>query len=323
MAIEVLRPGLLTTLQDAGRSGVAHLGIGRAGAFDAPALRIANALCGNPAAACGLEITLLGPTLRVTTDARIAVTGAPCTLQVDGEARALWTPLYVRGGQTLAIGSIHSGCRSYLAIHGGIDVERVLGSRSCDVNAHLGAFDGRPLRAGDTLPVAPPTTTAPHADAQPHWQLDPRIWFKHDPDLPLRCLPGSHFERLDAASRAAWFGDSFTVTASSNRVGLRLAGRLLALTEPLEMVSEGCLPGLVQLPPSGQPIVFGPEAPTSGGYPRIGQIAAIDLPRLAQLRPGDTVRFTPCSLDAALEAADRRARALDALEATIASRLSA
>ncbi|HEX7348798.1 MAG TPA: biotin-dependent carboxyltransferase family protein [Rhodanobacteraceae bacterium] len=322
MTLEVLRPGLLTTLQDLGRPGFAHLGMGRAGAFDAPALRIANALCGNPATACGLEFTLLGPTLHSTADAWIAITGAPCALQVDGIARTLWTPLHVQAGQTLSIGRIQAGCRSYLAIGGGIAVEPALGSRSCDVNAHLGPLGGRPLRAGDVLPVSP--TAKPHTDLQSaHWQLDPRPWFKHDPDLPLRCLPGSHFDRLSAASRNAWFRQPFTVGANSNRVGLRLAGDALALTAPVEMVSEGCVPGLVQLPPSGQPIAFGPEAPTSGGYPRIGQIAAIDLPRLAQLRPGDAVRFAPCSLDAALAALQRRERALDALEATIASRLSA
>lgn len=322
MTLEVLRPGLLTTLQDLGRPGFARFGMGRAGAFDAPALRIANALCRNPANACGLEFTLLGPTLRTTADAWIAVTGAPCALQVDGIASALWAPLHVQAGQTLSIGRIQAGCRSYLAIGGGIAVEPALGSRSCDVNAHLGPLGGRPLRAGDVLPVLP--TVTPHTDTQSsHWQLDPRPWFKHDPDLPLRCLLGSHFDRLSAASRNAWFRQPFTVGANSNRVGLRLAGDALALTAPVEMVSEGCVPGLVQLPPSGQPIAFGPEAPTSGGYPRIGQIAAIDLPRLAQLRPGDAVRFAPCSLDAALAALQRRERALDALEATIASRLSA
>lgn len=323
MAIEVLRAGLLTTPQDTGRSGLAHLGIGRAGAFDTPALRIANALCGNPADACGLEITLLGPTLRATADTRIAVTGAPCELRVDGTPRAMWSPLLLRTGQTVSIGALRNGCRSYLAVHRGIDVEQVLGSRSCDVNAHLGPFSGRPLRAGDLLPVPPLPTAPPHATIQQHWQLDPRPWFKHDPDVPLRCLRGSHFEQLDAGSRAALFNTAFTVSAHSNRVGLRLAGNPLSLNTPLEMVSEGCVPGLVQLPPFGQPIVFGPEAPTSGGYPRIGQIAAIDLPRLAQLRPGDAVRFTPYSLDSALEALQRREHALDALAATIASRLSA
>lgn len=340
MHVEILKPGLLTTLQDAGRAGFAHLGIGRAGAFDAPALRIANALCGNPAGACGLEFTLLGPTLRMDADLWLAVTGAPCTLRVDGVERAMWSPLHVRAGQTLALGPIRHGCRGYLAVRGGFDVEPVLGSRSADVNAHLGPWDGRALHAGDVLPLnrgqSRPSVRSPEREKHQRkvaltpfspfpakWQLDPRPWFFDNPREPLRLLPGSHLECVTAAARDALFGDAFTVGVDSNRTGVRLAGPTMQLAHPLEMVSEGCVPGLVQLPPSGQPIVFGPEGPTSGGYPRIGQVAAVDMPRVAQLRPGDAVRFVPCTFDAALQALQKRERALCALEAAIAGKLSA
>ncbi|MGH8144794.1 MAG: biotin-dependent carboxyltransferase family protein [Rhodanobacteraceae bacterium] len=320
---EVIKPGLLTTLQDGGRLGYAHLGIGRSGAFDAPALRIANALCGNPRDACGLEITLLGATLRFHADVWIAVTGAPLPIVIGGFDMPVWAPLPVRAGATVTLGAIRAGCRSYLAVHGGFDVQPVLGSRSTDVNAALGPRDGRALRAGDRLALVARNAgpDAAGSIAIPKWWLDPRPWFDDDPQRPLRLLPGSHLDNLTDTSRKLLFSQAFTVQADSNRVGLRLVGPKLEWKAPIEMISEGCIPGLLQLPPSGQPIAFGPECPVSGGYPRIGQIAAIDIPLLAQRRPGDTVRFTPCTLDDALQTLYRRERALQKLETFIEKRL--
>ncbi|HEX5353992.1 MAG TPA: biotin-dependent carboxyltransferase family protein [Rhodanobacteraceae bacterium] len=322
MTIEVVKPGLLTTLQDAGRPGLAHLGIGRAGAFDAPALRIANALCGNPREACALEITLLGPSLCLRIDACIAVTGAPIPFHVDGVAQPMWVPVHAPAGATVALGAMRTGCRSYIAVRGGFDVAPALGSRSMDVNASLGPFGGRPLRAGDELPIATKTATSATAHAMPNWRLDPRPWFSASQNDSLRLLPGSHLDNLTDTSRKSLFSNQFKVQADSNRVGLRLSGPRLEWNASLEMVSEGCVPGLLQLPPSGQPIAFGPECPVSGGYPRIGQVAAVDMPRLAQLRPGDALRFQPCTLDEALDALRERERAMTAIESGIAARLS-
>jgi antagonist of KipI len=320
MTIEVIKPGLLTTLQDAGRPGFAHLGIGRAGAFDAPALRIANALCGNPRDACALEITLLGPTLRFHADAWIAITGAPTPFRIDGVDRPTWAPVFATAGSTLELGATRSGCRSYLAVRGGIHAAPVLGSCSTDLNAQLGPFAGRPLRRGDTL-EAPVVANA--ASNPVSWRLDPRPWFPEDAREALRLLPGSHLDQLQEESRNLLFSETFKVQADSNRVGLRLTGPALEFRQPVEMVSEGCVPGLLQLPPSGQPIVFGPECPVSGGYPRIGQVAAVDMPRLAQRRPGDALRFTACTFDDALRVLHEREHALARLEAGITARLQA
>lgn len=323
MTVEVVKPGWLTTLQDAGRAGFSHLGVGRAGAFDAPALRIANMLCGNPRDACALEITLLGPTLRVHADAWIALAGAPIPLRVDGIERPMWAQVRVPTGATVELGAMRAGCRSYLAVHGGFGIEPVLGSCSTDVNARLGPLDGRSLRAGDSLPIAiAPSRTSLNAHATPRWRLDPRPWCSVDDPAPLRLLPGTHFDQLTEKSRQHLFNGALSIHADSNRVGLRLSGPTLEFAAPIEMVSEACVPGLLQLPPSGQPIVFGPEGPVSGGYPRIGQVAAVDVPRLAQLRPGDRLRFRPCTLDEALDALRDRERALTRLEANIAARLS-
>lgn len=323
MSIEVIKPGLLTSLQDAGRPAYAHLGVAPSGAFDGPALRIANALCGNPANACGLEITLLGPTLHFHADALIALTGAPLAFRVDGVAQPQWAPVFVAAGSAVELGAVRTGCRSYLAVAGGIDVATVLGSRSSDVNAALGPFDGRPLRAGDRLAMVTTHSRRAPVLRTPKWQLDPRPWFDENNATALRLMHGSHFESVAQNARNLLFSESFTVLSQSNRVGLRLSGPALSLTHAIEMVSEACVPGLLQLPPSGQPIAFGPECPASGGYPRIGQIAAVDLPRLAQLRPGDGLRFQPCTLDEALAALDDRERGLSRVEANIRARLQA
>lgn len=333
MTFEVVKPGLLTTLQDAGRPGLAYLGIGRAGAFDAPARRIANALCENPADACALEVTLLGPTLRCRQATWIAVTGAPMAFRVNGVDAPMWAPVAVPAGATIALGAMRAGCRAYLAVRGGFDVGAVLGSRSTDVNARIGPFGGRPLQAGDQLATG--ATVLPDADQRAHpvssggrpdpvapkWQLDPRPWLRMDARIPLRLLPGAHLGNLTPGSLNRLFFERFCVHADSNRVGVRLVGPMLQLGVPGEMISEGCVPGLLQLPPSGQPIAFGPECPVSGGYPRIGQIAAVDLPRLAQLRPGDALRFAPCDWPEARQALRMHEQALARLNANIARRL--
>lgn len=322
MTIEVIKPGLLTTLQGAERSGYAHLGVSRAGAFDAPAWRIANALCGNPPDACALEITLAGPKLRFDADTWIAVTGAPMAVHVEGTECPMWAPVFVPAGATVTFGAIRAGCRSYLGVRGGFDAKSVLGSPSIDVNANLGPNDGKPLRPGDVLSVADVGQAADSGEhATPRWRLDPRPWFPPEAARPLRLLPGSHFDRLAAISHKKLFSETFIVHADSNRVGVRLPGPTLEWSAPIEMVSEGCVPGLLQLPPSGQPIAFGPECPVSGGYPRIGQIAAVDLPRLAQCRPGDALRFQPCTFEDAIDALRKREAALRKLEAAIHDRL--
>lgn len=321
MQIEIVKAGLLTTLQDGGRVGYAHLGVGRAGGFDLPSLRLANALVGNPAGACTLEVTLAGPSLRMHEAAWIAVTGAPTPVTINGVAARGWAPLPVPAGALVAIGTARIGCRSYLAVHGGFDVDPVLESRSTDLNAALGPIGGRALRAGDVLPTG--CTLADLPPQRRTWSLDPRTWFDAGPERTLRLIPGAHFESLSSQSQSSLFLRAFKITSESNRAGLRLAGEPLALEAPAELVSEGCVPGLLQLPPSGQPIIFGPEGPVSGGYPRIGQIAAIDLPRLAQSRPGDAVRFVRCTLDAAARALANRERSLERLTAAIHKRLRA
>jgi antagonist of KipI len=289
----VLAPGLQTTLQDLGRIGHRHLGVGTAGALDAYSLRVANLLVGNDEGAAALEITLQGPRLRLHRAARIAITGADIDAHVDGVAIPGWRPVELPAGSELVLGPCRRGARAYLAVAGGIGSGAILGSASTDLRAGF----GRALAAGDRLGAA----SIANVDAVriAPWWIDPQ------PDLDLRhaqairVLPGQ-----DAIAPAgALFAHPWRVAAQSNRQGLRLQGDALHLAHPGDRLSEPVAPGTIQLPPDGQPIVLLAEAQTVGGYPRIGHVITADLPRLAQRRPGDSVQFVPVDAAAAHAAA--------------------
>ena len=321
MSVHVLKPGLLSSLQDAGRPGHAALGVGRAGAMDGPAWQLANALVGNTRGEAAIECTLLGPTLRFEQPAVIALGGAAIAAHVDSVALPMWTRCALPAGSVLQLGGIAVGCRAYLSVRGGFDVPLLLGSRSSDLHARL----GRALRAGDVLPLgnagAPPLRAGDEAIRMLHWSLDPQPWCDFR-QRPLALLRGSHFDRLDADSQQRLYRGRFVLSKDSNRTASRLDGHTLRLQAPLELISEATLPGTLQLPPSGQPIALLAEAPVTGGYPRIGQIAAVDLPLLAQRRPGDTVCFRESTLDEALARLAAREQRLQRLLAVIARRLA-
>ena len=324
MSVSVLKPGLLSTVQDAGRPGHAAIGVGRAGAMDVPAWRLANALVGNRGDEAALECTLLGPTLRFEQAAWIALTGAPIQARVDAFEVPPWTACRVPARSVLQLGRMAVGCRSYLAVRGGFDVTPVLGSRSSDLHARLGHDAGRALQAGDVLPIGRPNARLDKhaidtARALP-WGLDPQPWFDFDAS-PITLLHGSHWPQLDEASRKQLYETRFSVGRDSNRTASRMDGQTLQLRAPVELISEAALPGTVQLPPSGQPIVLMAEAPVTGGYPRIGQVAAVDLPRLAQRRPGDAVCFRHDTLEHAITRLAEREQALDVLLEHVAHRL--
>lgn len=315
MSVAVLKPGLLTTVQDRGRFGCGALGVGQAGPMDEVVHRLANALVGNPDDAAALEITLIGPRLRFEADATIALAGAEFDARIDGIPLTPWRPVRVKAGSVLDGGRALRGARASLAVAGGFHAKSVLGSVATDVNAGFGT----PLRADDTLAF---TGTDPVFVEHPAWSLDPRPWFDTDASKPVRLIRGRHFDVLTAASRSALFGAEFRIAVESNRVGYRLDGLRLELVRPVEIVSEPLAFGALQLPPGGQPIALMAEHPVTGGYPRIGQVAAIDLPRLAQRRPGDPLRFEEIDLDEAQTRYLRRERELARLLDTITTKLA-
>ncbi|WP_211307991.1 biotin-dependent carboxyltransferase family protein [Geodermatophilus normandii] len=274
--LTVVAPGPLTTVQDLGRPGLAGVGVGRSGACDRASAALANRLVGNEPGAAVLEATLGGLVLRAEADLLVVTTGARCPGSGVHDAPGL-----LRAGGTLALGTPPAGLRTYLAVRGGIAVEPVLGSRSTDLLAGLGP---PALRPGDVLPVGPPTGDVPGVDVAP----------VPDPpggEVTVRLLPGPRADWLTPAALDVLGSAAWTVTAESNRVGLRLDGPRLERRESGELPSEGLVRGALQVPPSGAPVLFLADAPVTGGYPVAGYVADDDVDRCAQLRPGQALRL--------------------------------
>ncbi|MCX5068478.1 biotin-dependent carboxyltransferase family protein [Micromonospora lupini] len=276
--IEVLRAGALTTVQDLGRPGWAHLGVPRSGALDPTALRLANRLVGNPEHAAGLEITLSGCTLRLTHAATVAITGAEVAVRAGDRPGDTGRPLTVPAGTVLHVGPARRGVRSWLAVAGGIDVPQVLGSRATDTLAGLGP---PVLRDGDLLQLG-----VPRAEPAP---VDVTVGPPPAPELRLSVRLGPRDDWFTPGALDLLFGTAYTVSPVSNRVGARLAGAALPRAVAGELPSEGIVLGAVQVPADGQPLIFLADHPTTGGYPVIGVVT--DVTPLAQARPGTTVRF--------------------------------
>lgn len=270
--IEIGRTGPLLTVQDAGRTGWAALGVPRSGAFDRAAARLANRLVGNPDDAALLEVTLGGLTLRALDAATIALTGAICPGADFGAAVSL------PAGAVLTLGVPTTGLRSYLAVRGGIAVAAELGSRSTDVLSGLGPD---PLRPGDRLPIGPAPAAPPSGATA----------IVRSSDRPLRARLAPRADWFDPAAVRALAESTWTVRPDSDRIGLRLDGPALPRSRAGELPSEPTLPGALQVPPDGRPIVLGPDAPVTGGYPVLAVLDDADLDRAAQRRPGDAVRF--------------------------------
>ena len=279
--IEVLQPGMFTTVQDLGRDGLTHLGISPAGAADAVALRIGNWLVGNPPAAAALEITLVGGRYRFEERSLVALTGR-------------WESFVHEAGM-LDIPPLTAGARAYLCVSGGIDVPEVFGSRSTHVLSRLGGLDGRALRRGDRLPVGAATLFTPRVLPDRFQRLTERTRI-------LRMTPGAQARAFSADSAMRMLASEYTVCDNSDRMGVRLSGPPVQWSGE-EMRSEGVPVGAIQIPPDGEPIVLGVDAQTTGGYPVIGAVITADLPSLGQLRPRDRVRFQPVSFEEARELA--------------------
>ena len=307
MSVTVLKPGMLSTVQDRGRYGFQHLGVPVSGAMDFFSHRIANILAGNDADEATLEITLRGPRLRFEDDALIALCGADLSPTVDGIPAPEGKAVRVRAGAVLDFGAGIAGCRAYLAIHGGFDVPVVMGSRSTYDTARIGGVDGRALRQADVLPVggvkaspypglARQLAHSKHSFSTPKWAVNQHIEKLGRVPQIVRILAGRHWDAFPGAARDALTTDEFRIAADSNRMGCRLEGPGVVAGGPLEILSEAVTFGTIQIPPSGKPIVLMADRQTVGGYPKIAEVAGVDLHLLAQLRPGDRLRFELVSL---------------------------
>lgn len=307
--IVIRKPGVLASVQDLGRHGLRQLGVCPGGALDVLSLTLANRLVGNADGAAGLELTMGGCELQFEADTRIALTGDDFSATLDG------TPLWpcwsvpVAAGQTLRLaganapGAKKAGLRSWLAVAGGIDVPQILGSRSTDLKAGFGGHEGRPLRKGDRLPTCASPLGAAQRERRafglrgPDWGAD-----EGDGAIALRVLPGPEFELFTLAARDLLWGERWRITPQSNRMGSRLAGAELKRKRGGDMLSSGVIPGTVQVPPSGQPIILMGDAQTTGGYPRIGVVIRADLWKLAQAPLNGKLRLVQVDQPQALAA---------------------
>lgn len=282
--LEIVEAGLLTTIQDLGRPGLAHLGVPRSGAADRASLRLANRLVGNPEDAACLEATLTGPQIRAHVRCTVAITGATVEVAVSGRAVAMNAPMHLEAGDSLSVGAASAGLRSYVAFRGGIDCRSWFGSRSTDLLTGLGPpplARGQRLRLGGAEPAFPSIDVAPVPAPEP----EPR----------LGVIPGPRSDCFTATAMRLLVSEPFRVSPDSNRVGVRLEGPRLTRADGDDLRSEGMAHGALQVPPSGQPILLLADHPTTGGYPVIAVVRSADLPTAGQLRPGQLVRFFACN----------------------------
>ncbi|MHA6822383.1 biotin-dependent carboxyltransferase family protein [Ralstonia pseudosolanacearum] len=305
--IEVLSSSALATVQDLGRLGALRWGVGTSGAMDPLALAAGNLLLGNDEGAAGVEVQVFPFQVRFTQDCRFALTGADCGAQLDDHPLLPWWVHAARAGQTLRLTVPQRGpvpaCRAYLCLAGGVDVPLALGSRSTQLRGAFGGLDGRALRRGDVLRAGSPGLGNRDGGAG-IGLVPPALGLPLVVDgLPaMRVLPAAEYGCYTEASQQCFWSEPWKVTPQSDRYGFRLAGPTLTPREPFEMRSHGIVPGVIQVPPSGQPIVQMREAQPSGGYPKIGTVIEADLWRLGQAPIGSQVRFIETTWDEAVAA---------------------
>ena len=312
MELIVHRGGLQTTVQDLGRRGHRAAGVPLSGAMDPFALRVANSLVGNAEGLAALEFTLRGPRLEFTEDALIAVGGA----EVEGVRS--WMPWKVRAGDSLDLGACRKGCRGYVAVSGGIDVEEVLGSRSTYLKGGWGGFLGRALHDGDRLKVGSPRLNPQAIPTwRQSWQINPHLIPAYSTSPVIRVIR--------ARDAMGWsdplFTTEFKVSPQSDRMGLRLQGTSLPGSGGQTLLSSAVVPGTVQVPPDGQPLVLMADAQTIGGYPQAAHVIGVDLPLVAQLRAGDLLRFSEVLIEEAHRVALVRDRAVAILREGLVEKL--
>jgi len=290
MTIHVKNPGMLTTVQDLGRYGYAHLGVSAGGAADAIALRIANRLVGNAENAAALEMTLLGATLEFHEPRIVALAGGECDCRVGTDSVPMWEAVAMRAGDVISCGPVTTGARVYMTVRGGFVVPQMLGSASTNLNGRFGGFEGRALMKGDALRVRRPSRDAAVANRErnPHAvELVERFY----PRQPLRVTRGVQADWFAADTFERFLSARYQVGDDSNRSGLRLKGEPLTPSENRQLITEGVALGAVQVPADGQPMILCVDQQTTGGYPKIANVIAADIHRVGQLRPRDDVRF--------------------------------
>ncbi|ARI78405.1 5-oxoprolinase subunit C family protein [Halobacillus mangrovi] len=331
--IRVVKGGLLTTIQDLGRFGHQKHGVIASGVMDSESHRIANLLVGNSPDLATIEITLMGPVLEFQEDALISICGGSLSPMIDGDSAPMWRPIFVKKGSELRFGNPKQGFRAYLAVCGGFDVPVVMDSRSTYLRAGIGGFKGRALDKGDELRLNSPTDTAfsifenlkqkpgKHSYATPNWFVAHEFTPVIQSGETIRITEGREYDQFSTESQNALIQESFKIDSKSDRMGYRLNGPRLERKDDKDMISEAVAFGTIQVPSEGNPIILLADRQTTGGYPKIAQVARIDLPKVAQMKPGEQIRFEWISLDKAQKLYLEREKALDQLRRGVAFKM--
>lgn len=323
MSLRVERPGLLTSIQDLGRYGYQKYGVIVSGAMDSISLRIANLLVGNQEKEAVLEMTLVGASFIAEQDLLIAVTGGDMLVAIDQKTLPLWRPVFVKKGSQLRFQSSLTGCRTYLAVAGGFAVDEVMESKSTYLRGEIGGYKGRRLQTGDIINcgifVSTPIleqlrNSLSDSFSATKWHVNPET-FINLKEKVIRVIKGGEFELFTNESQEHFFNGEFQITPNSDRMGFRLQGAPLQMEEPVELISEPVTNGTIQVPKDGNPIVLLADRQTTGGYPKFAQVVTVDLPLLAQKKPGEKIRFKEISLEEAEQLYLRQEKQLEKLKA--------
>lgn len=305
MTITVKKSGLLSTIQDLGRYGSQKYGVIASGAMDTLSHRISNMLVGNHEHEAAIEMTLLGAHFEFQKDSLISICGADMSPVLNDKLVRMWRPILVKKGSILTFSSAKHGCRAYLAVAGGFDVPEVMDSKSTYLRAGIGGFNGRALKNGDILSIGEMSSQAKkQLDAAPSfseldWSVSSEFFPIQQEERHIRVIKGRQFDDFSEESKVNFFTERFEITPQSDRMGYRMKGPVLKLEKEAEMISEAVSFGTIQVPSEGNPIVLLADRQTTGGYPKIAQIASVDLPFISQLKPGESVQFIEISLDEA------------------------
>lgn len=307
MDVEVLHAGMFTTVQDLGRSYYQQFGVPVGGAMDKNALRLINMLVGNEENEAGLEMTILGPKLLIKKTTLLAIGGADMEPLLNGERIPLWRPILAEEGSMLCFGKVKSGCRAYVTFAGGIHIERTMGSKSTYIRAAIGGIEGRMLKKGDCFQIGTYSEMANRfiQDLQKDeriktkWVISNSVLPKYKKHPKLRVITDFEYDQFIEESRKAFFTKEYKVSNYADRMGYRVEGEVLNRIEEKEILSSLVTFGTIQVPNGGQPIILMVDRQTTGGYPRMGNIISVDLPLLAQLKPGDYVSFEKITLEEA------------------------
>lgn len=286
MSIKVITPGMLSTIQDGGRKGFAAMGFNASGVMDVRSYHIANALVGNFTDEAVIEMTYLGGSFKFLESNYIAITGADMSPKIDGVPVEMYTTVFVKQDETLTFSAAKSGMRAYIAVRGGIDVPVIMGSRSTNLKCKLGGLDGRPLKAGDIVPCRDV-----YDEFHKHLiHTVPKEDFGSD-EITVRVLLGPQDDYFTDHGIKTFLNSTYTVTNESDRMGCKLSGEKIEYKNTVDIISDGIVFGSIQIPRTGNPIIMLADRQTTGGYAKIATVISVDLPLLAQARPGTKVRF--------------------------------